>query len=797
MRVLLDRSPFITPPTQETAGKGYWPAKWITHPAADGVAPIVMAFRLRVHIAEEHTVRLHVSADERYEIYLDGVRFGRGPERGDVDNWFFETYDVPLSPGAHTIVAHVWRLGKMAPSAQMSYLPGFVLAAENEPIETFNTGHAIWETVQLGGYEFTSPGVAWGSGANLLLRGAEFHWGFEKGAGDGWASAINIQEARNKQYFDYYGPAPGWRLRPALLPPMLEQTVHAGSVRHIEELDVTADGALNTANLIVSRTRHRKQDESQWNGLLAGSCNVTIPANTALRVIIDLENYYCAYPEFVLSGGRANTICAEWAESLYLLPGKRDKGNRNDLEGKYFAGVGDTFVHDGVPNRRYTTLWWQAGRYMQLTVATRDEPLTIERFALRETHYPLDATSRFNASDPRFATIGPIMLRALEMCSHETYMDCPYYEQLMYLGDTRIETLMAYAVSAGDRLPRKALALFNCSRDSSGLTASRYPSRTRQVIPPFSLWWVAMVHDFAFWRDDRGFVRSLMPGVRSVIDAYLGYLNEDGLIQAPDGWNCMDWVPSWVLGVPPNGAAGVSGVLNWHFIYVLGLAAELERLMCEPVLASRYECFANDLAERATDAFFDHKRGMLADDVAHETWSEHSQCLALLSGRLPFDRRSSVFDGLVTAQDIERTTIYFSHYLFETLRLMKRPDILFDRLQLWFDLPGQGFKTTFEEPEPSRSDCHAWGAHPLFHLYASILGIRPLEPSFKKVLVEPQLGPLKWAEGGINHRLGRVNVRFVQSAGELEGTVTLPPGLSGVLRLGATTRALEPGVNEF
>ena len=87
-----------------------------------------------------------------------------------------------------------------------------------------------------------------------------------------------------------------------------------------------------------------------------------------------------------------------------------------------------------------------------------------------------------------------------------------------------------------------------------------------QVIPPFSLWWIGMVHDYSLWRDDEAFVRSLMPGVRAMIDFYLSFLNDDGLIEGPNGWNFMDWVPAWDWGLPPDADKGVSGLVNWQFV---------------------------------------------------------------------------------------------------------------------------------------------------------------------------------------------------------------------------------------
>src|SRR4029434_11025790 len=93
-------------------------------------------------------------------------------------------------------------------------------------------------------------------------------------------------------------------------------------------------------------------------------------------------------------------------------------------------------------------------------VSTAEEELTFERVTLHETRYPLEMESTFAASDVRMERIVPMMVRAMQMCAHETYMDCPYYEQLMYAGDTRLEVLTTYVMTRDDRLPRKALLPF-------------------------------------------------------------------------------------------------------------------------------------------------------------------------------------------------------------------------------------------------------------------------------------------------------------------------------------------------
>jgi hypothetical protein len=153
MRVTIEKDPFAHL-TQAAAWQesSHWPASWIGCPGAQ--VPFVSAFRLKFGVAQAGTARLHVSADERYELFLDGERLGRGPERGAPDVWFFESYAVDLKPGRHILAARVWALGDKGMEAQMSSAPGFLLAAEGEWGSMLSTGLAPWEALLLKGWSF-------------------------------------------------------------------------------------------------------------------------------------------------------------------------------------------------------------------------------------------------------------------------------------------------------------------------------------------------------------------------------------------------------------------------------------------------------------------------------------------------------------------------------------------------------------------------------------------------------------------------------------------------------------------
>ena len=86
--------------------------------------------------------------------------------------------------------------------------------------------------------------------------------------------------------------------------------------------------------------------------------------------------------------------------------------------------------------------------------------------------------------------------RTARLCAVDTYMDCPYYEQLQYIGDTRIQALISYYNSGDDRLARHAIDMMSFSRLPEGITQSRYPTNNIQIIPPFSLLWIGMVSDY-------------------------------------------------------------------------------------------------------------------------------------------------------------------------------------------------------------------------------------------------------------------------------------------------------------
>ena len=258
-----------------------------------------------------------------------------------------------------------------------------------------------------------------------------------------------------------------------------------------------------------------------------------IPARTHAVLLLDQTYLTTAYPELTVSGGKDAVIRMRYAESLFEppTPGSRalDKGNRNEVEGKQFIGNHDEFIADGGARRTFRPLWWRTYRYLELDVETRDQPLTVDDLRATYVGYPVRAPRAPSMPARRKSTrILDVGWRTARLCAHETYMDCPYYEQLQYVGDTRVQCLVSLFNTGDARLMRNAIDQINDSRQSDGCTMSRYPTRLEQYIPGFSLWWIGMVHDYWWYVDDPAFVRRMLPGVRAVLSFFDGYQKENG-----------------------------------------------------------------------------------------------------------------------------------------------------------------------------------------------------------------------------------------------------------------------------
>jgi hypothetical protein len=385
---------------------------------------------------------VHVSADNRYRLYVNGAQVSSGPQRSDVMHWRYETIDLApqLRAGANVIAAVVWSWGQHHPVAQHSVRPAFLLQGDSPREAIVNSGAGWKLTRDLAYSELRVSsddvrGAYYAAPQGEVLDAARYPWGWERtdfvdrswftvpdpaartGAVNAGASAIvgsiHLHAVPGR---GGYGDASGWQLEPRDIPPMEEKLIRFASVRR--SIGVTAG-----------------------DGFIRGAGDLVVPAHSAASIVLDHARTTNAYTVLETTGGAGSTITLTYAEAAVDSAGR--KGNRNEIDGRLIRGIHDRFRPDGGAHRRFQTLYWRSSRYVQMDVETGADPLRVHDVSGIFTAYPFAERGNFASDLSWLDGMWKMNWNGARIGAFETYMDTPYYEQLQYVGDTRIQALIS------------------------------------------------------------------------------------------------------------------------------------------------------------------------------------------------------------------------------------------------------------------------------------------------------------------------------------------------------------------
>jgi hypothetical protein len=740
-----------------------WTARWIAAPKTSPTGYGVYYFRRTFDLpSKPDRFVVHASGDNRYQLFVNGRGVSWGPARGDLFHWRYETVDLAphLNVGRNVLAAVVWNFADLAPEAQITLQTGFVLQGDTDVERIADTGPS-WRAIRDESYSpITDFDIRayYVVGPGDRLNASAHPWGWQTPSFDDqhWPAAAIIGPAAGREARDVHSR---WMLVPRTIPMMEESRAGEMNLRRVEGLDA-----------------------------LKGA----VPAHSRVTVLLDQKHLTTGHPELTLSGGKDAVVRVRYAEAL------TPKGRRDDIEGKRLVGNYDEFIADGGARRSFRPLWWRTWRFLQLEIETHDEPLTVDHLTSTYVGYPFKQLAKFDAGVPELAHILEVGWRTARLCAHETYMDCPYYEQLQYAGDTRIQCLVSLFQTGDARLMRNAIDQLNDSRQSDGCTMSRYPTRLEQYIPGFALWWIAMVHDYWWYVDDPAFVRRMLPGVRSVLSFFEGYQKENGSLASLPWWRYFDWVPEWPNGDAPQDTDGSSALFDLHLLMAYRWAAALENTLGLKQLSAVYTDRERQLRDTCHKLYWDAGRQLYADTAAKQKFSQHTNTMAVLADVPTGAAARDLMLRTLTAPGLAQGALYFKFYMHQALAKVGEGNRYLDQLGDWREMLAKGLTTFAERMDlpnnPSRSDCHAWSASPNIELLRTVLGVDSAAPGFARVIVKPHLGALKFVAGSVPHPKGMIEVR-VEASGA--ASITLPDTVTGTLEWRGSQRQLRPGLNRL
>lgn len=755
--------------------KRAWNAQWIALNTGfdNGTNYGVYYFRKSINITDKPSdFFIHISADNRYKLFVNGTLVSLGPARGDTYFYNYETVNLApyLSIGKNTVAALVWNEAEYRPEAQISVRTGFILQGNSSAEEILNTNET-WKCIRDEGHQ-PIPGYFFAASKGEMVnmnQAVKGDWTAVNYNDSGWPGAAKVMDGKLK------GMSWGidWALVPSTLPP--------------REMTYQRILTLRKATGISVPPSFPQKKTA-----------ITIPANTIVTLLLDQTFETNAYVTLNFSGGKDAGISLGYAEALYDQGsnGTR-KSNRNNVEGKEFIGRKDSLIADGSQGQSFTTLNFRTYRYIRLVVQTKNDAIVIDDLYGTFTGYPFKRTAVFNTDNTEIKQILDIGWRTARLNAWETYMDCPYYEQLQYIGDTRIQALISYYNTSDDLLARNALNLMDHSRLAEGVTKSCYPTKGTQIISTFSLWYICMLHDYWMYRNDSNFIKNKLVGERAVLDFFSKYQQPDGSLKNMPYWTFVDWAGN--LAGDVKGADGSAAIYDLQLLWAYQWAAEMEAKIGLQDFAGIYNQKATQLKSTIHRKYWDPVKKLYADTREKTGFSQHVNSLAILTGMVSNADMPTVINGLLTDKSLTQCTIYFKYYLHLALVKGGVGDDYMNWLSIWRDNIKMGLTTWAETSDltNTRSECHAWGSSPNIEFFRTVLGIDSDAPGFTKIKIEPHLGTLTNVNGEIPHPNGKVSVQYILKNNQWKITITLPGNTSGIFIWKEKIYPVKAGENSF
>lgn len=759
-------------------------SNWIWIPSwsdEDKKTPRTVLFRKKVRLNESpQKAKIEISADTRYKLYINNNLIEVGPSKGDKSIWFKDHLDITryMKEGDNILAVTVLRYpenpmdgnhGMFRTATPGLYVKGEITTVDEQVISLDADGS--WRCRIDRNVSFIREEERF---APLILHekvsGSTevFGWKTPEYDDSGWEAAkpyINIEI--------HQAVSPG-NLQDRSIPYMYRKDRHF--------MDIMA----------VPKSIHSKEN---WQVFIEGETALEIPAYTEEIVEISAGEEMTGYISVAFSAGKDADITLTYAEA-YVQEEQVGPSNvalkkdRLDKINGHLEGYQDYYHAAGVGTQNspeiYEPFWFRTFRFVQIHIRTGAAPLKLQRFDYQETGYPLEVSTSVKTSDKSLSDIWEISERTLRRCMHETYEDCPYYEQLQYIMDSRTQILYTYSVSADDRLARKCIDDLARAQRYNGLLNCSYPNCNPNIIPGFSIYYILMIYDHMMYFGDYKLVEKYMPTVENILRFFEEHLTEKGYVGKTGGlimeeafWSFIDWAEEWnpTSGMPPAGLKGPITMESLLYVYGLQHAAKLAKY-----IGRKDE--AVQLTERAVKVqnavrmYCIGTDGMIQDGPGVEEYSQHCQVFACLTNTIDTEQaRKNILRTIQERAHFAQCTVAMRFYLF---RALEKTDLYAYTDQYWeaWRIMIQNHCTTCVEAEAyARSECHAWGALALYELPGTVLGVRPAAPGYEKIEICPIPGYLDEAEGTVKTPKGIIQVKWTKENGKLKLEYQVPESM--------------------
>lgn len=666
---------------------------------------------------------LALTADSRYKLWINGEFVARGPARCYPHAQSVDQFDVTarLRAGENVIAIQVYQPG-YSHFAYVHRGAAGVLAWLVSDDKTVLVTDGSWRVKRDPSFDALVPRVSiYGSGVEERDLNLDEDWQALGYDDTHWAMARPVVQL---------GEYPWMEMHARKLPYLIEHEVPMTLLETRVGASVSfrdAHRALRAGWFAASPTRHRAECLSPYE-VREGASPQPLVADPNGWFSTRLGPEESAYWLFDLGRdyigqGWVEIHNASGQESLFISYHEKIRAGElviSDPQTYCRVRLTDRFrLRAG--NQMAETFALRGGRYLlfRLSGATNDARL---HFHFRASEYPLEVTKPLTSSDPLLANIITLCEDTMRACLQDGFIDSPWRENAQWVGDALPQALTLSSMSDDTRPLRRVIEMAAQAQYPDGMLPSVLPGEVHAyTVVDYGFIWVELLALYWQLMRDAEFARAQWNTLVKLLDRFDCDRSGDGLIVSPPGRRLfLDW--SSQARAEPN------AVYNLHYLLALRVAAQLAGEIDEPEAASVWNARGDALTAAVRAAFWQDERWY--DDLAHTTFSQLATALALLSGAAREDEHPALLDALA-ARSLDKddhpapgkmilASPFMHHYVFEALRRGGREAEVIEIIkQRWGRWVKAGYPTTWENWNvdfPDGSQCHAFSAHPRYHL---------------------------------------------------------------------------------
>lgn len=805
--------------------------RWIWHPNAVGAAqtrrtteggnlqdaPLytggannfyVMArhvFEVPPATARDEGLTLRCSANDLYEVWLNGKWIGRGPSPSDPSYAYLDRYNLSglVSTGPNVVVFLCFNQGEGSSHPQFQTLlgpggllyqvetaEGRLLAASGDQTKIRKAPH-----IQQG----TDP-------LKTTVWGYEEVWNLTL-APEGWKTVEFDDSNWEPPAASLFQPA---ELRDRPNPHLVRWAARPQRIVSVSE----NDGRIEGAEALLD------------GGPLRASAGQPLSLPT---VILDFGREVVGFPRFEIEG-RDGFMVVSYGETLEM--------ERCDTV---------------VPNGRST--WGpyhrRAFRFMGLEFFQFEE-VALHSITMECVNAPLDDRGDLKLPDETLEQVWELGRYTLQTATQDYYEADAWRERAVwYCG---IEHRLAAVTFGIDGVAKETLRMMARIQDPSGFIPATGPVRNTTILPEVPAYWVRGLYETVLYTGDLDFGRELFSSLSRLLEWYEGQLGESGLLDMTGRpwWVWVDW--------SRIDRRGEVAVLNFRYLDALADSAALARILGEREAAERWAARADALRVRCRERFREPHTGLYADcfaDGERSSWtSQHTNALAVLTGTASPEEALRILDAVLDPSQLPQkprpflaindvwggwyssvvdhtgygeplganypakigyaATGFSAGWLAEALFVAGMGERALELIRFhWGQVIERGATAGWELFDPysqrsavphrttlgarfRNSHCHVYSTLPTYLLSRYLLGVRPLEPGYRTFAVAPQPSGLDWARGHVPTPSTQIGVTWERTGDRLAVDLTVPDG-TVALTQDADGKALRfpPGAHSF